>query len=73
MLDSKGNEIKVGETVSFENGKTMGVISSVLESPSDLKSWAVEETGIMIESEPFGRLFLPASSFVDDEVQIVSR
>lgn len=72
VLDSRGNEIKVGDTVTIEKGKTSGVVTHVLEGPFDLKSWGVEESGIMIESKHFGLLFLPVSSFVDDDVQIIS-
>lgn len=72
MLDSKGNHIKIGDSVLFENGQTSGVVTGILESALDLKTWAVEAKGIMIESKPFGMLFLPVSSFIADEVRIVS-
>ena len=72
MLDIKGNEIEIGDTVLFENGKTSGVIIHVLEDPRDLEFWNLNEKGIMLESMTFGMIFLPISCFIDHEVQIGS-
>ena len=71
MLDSNGNEIKIGANVLFENGKTTGAVIYVLEDPLVLETWALEESGIMVEAEGLGWVFLPVSCFVDHEVQIV--
>lgn len=73
MLDRKGRPFKVGDSVNFENGNASGVIKYILESDSDVKMWAVEEKGLMIESKPFGMVFLPISCIIVDEVQIVPR
>ena len=70
MFDNLGNEMGIGDKVIFENGKTAGVITHVLEEPLDLETWGLEEMGIMVESETFGMAFLPVSCFIDQEVQV---
>ena len=72
MLDSKGNEIKIGDNVLFENGNASGAVVHILEHPIDLEKWALEESGIMVDAVGFGWVFLPAPSFIDHEVQIAS-
>ena len=69
MFDNNGNEIVIGDTVQFENGKTTGRVIHVLENPLDLETWALKESGIMVEAEEFGLVFLPASCFIDHEVR----
>ena len=72
VLDSEGNEIHIGDNVVFENGKALGAVVHILEHPIDLETWALEESGTIVEAEGFGWVFLPASSFTDHKVQIAS-
>lgn len=61
LLDGEGKGIRIGDTVFFDNGKT----------PREIAATGVEEIAIMIESKPLGLIFVPASIFVDDEVQVI--
>lgn len=62
-----GEEVQVGDQVLIENGKTKGVVHSVIETPAQMQEWGVDEFGVLIESAPFGLVFWPSSE-VDDPV-----
>ena len=62
-----GEEVKVGDRVFIENGKTSGVVHAVIETSAQMKEWGVDEPGISIEAEPFGLVYWPSSE-IDDPV-----
>jgi hypothetical protein len=68
-----GEEMKLGDSVLIEQGRTPGTISELIDSDSDFKQWNVTEPGVMIKSAPFGLLFVPVSTFTDDPVVFVAR
>jgi hypothetical protein len=68
-----GTEMRVGDSVLIEHGRTPGTISELIESSVDEKQWNVDEPGVMIKSPPFGLVFLPISALADDPITFVAR
>lgn len=68
-----GTEMRVGDSVLIEHETTPGTITEIIESVSKQKEWNVDEAGVMLESPPFGLLFLPVSTFSDDPIVLVRR
>jgi hypothetical protein len=68
-----GTEIKVGDSVLIEHGRTPGVVTEVLEGTAEFAQWNVEEPGVMIKSPPFGMVFWPLSKFAQDPIVLVAR
>ena len=68
-----GTEMRVGDSVLIEHETVPGTITEIIESASRQKEWNVGEAGIMIESPPFGLLFLPVSTFAHDPIVLVHR
>ena len=66
MKYPNGVEVKIGDRVRFERGETSGTVEAIIES--NFAGWSVDEPGVMLLSAPFGRVFIPASMFVSDEV-----
>ena len=63
-----GKEISVGDEVLIENGKTSGVIETIIETQKEMEQWNVEETGVLIKAAPFGLVFWPQSNNDDPVV-----
>jgi len=68
-----GTEIKIGDSVLIERGKTPAVVTLIIESIEDQKECSVREAGIMLQSPAFGLVFLPSSTFSTDSVVFVGR
>jgi len=49
-----GEEIEIGDIVLIEHEKTIGIVSSIIETQQDMETWGVDIQGVMIEAEPFG-------------------
>jgi len=73
MNYSSGETVEIGDSVTLEHGKTPGVVCAVIESPQQINEWALDEPGIMIEAEPFGLVFWPASETYDPVVFIARK
>lgn len=65
MNYSSGETVEIGDSVSLEHGKTPGIVYAVIESSQQVNDWALSEPGIMLETEPFGLVFWPASEIYD--------
>ena len=57
-----GTEMKVGDSVLIERGRTLGVIADLIESAAEQASCNVHEPGPMIKSPPFDLVFFPVST-----------
>ena len=68
-----GTEMKVGDSVLIEHGRTPGVITELIESVAEQSDWTLDEPGIMIKSPPFGLVFIPVSTLKEDPVVLVQR
>jgi hypothetical protein len=68
-----GTEMKVGDAVLIEDGRTPGTIRELLQANADFKQWNVTEPGVMIKSAPFGLIFIPVSNFTDEPIILVAR
>jgi hypothetical protein len=68
-----GTEMKVGDSVLIERGRTPGVILELIDSVSEQRDSNVDEPGVMIKSPPFGLVFIPASMFAEHPVVLVER
>lgn len=68
-----GTEMKVGDSVLIEEGGSPGVITALIESAAEQSESNVEEPGVMIESAPFGLVFIPTSTFTEDPILLVQR
>jgi len=66
MKYPNGGEIKVGDKVRFERGGATGTVETIIEA--NFSDWSVDEPGVMLLSAPFGRVFIPVSMFVSEEV-----
>jgi hypothetical protein len=72
MTYPDGAEMRVGDAVSFENGRAEGTIEAIVER-DHLAEFGVDEPGVMLKSDPFGRVFIPQSLFGPDNVSRVER
>jgi hypothetical protein len=70
MKYPNGVEVNVGDRVRFERGEQSGTVETIIEW--NLADWSVDEPGVILLSAPFGRVFIPASMFVSDEVALDS-
>ncbi|STQ90794.1 Uncharacterised protein [Iodobacter fluviatilis] len=68
-----GSEIMIGDSVLLENGRTLGTVKFIVTTPEEMKAINVEEPGVMLQSPPFGRVYLPQWSLVQDPLRFVSR
>ena len=66
-------EVQVGDFILIEGGKTPGNVSELIETSEQMERCGVDVPGIMVESIPFGLVFLPLESFSDDPIVFVSR
>jgi hypothetical protein len=66
MKYPNGVEVKVGDNVRFERGGATGTVESIIDT--NISDWSVDEPGVMLLSAPFGRVFIPVSMFVNEEV-----
>ena len=73
MNYSSGETVEIGDSVTLEHGKTSGVVYAVIESPQQINEWALDEPGMMVEAEPFGLVFWPASETYDPVVFIARK
>ena len=73
ITNHDGKEMRVGDSVLIENGRTPGTVSELIESAAEQKQWNVDEPGVMIKSPPFGLVFLPVSALADDPITFVAR
>jgi len=48
-----GTEMRVGDAVLIEHGRTPGTISELIQVNADFTQWNVTEPGVMIKSAPF--------------------
>jgi hypothetical protein len=68
-----GTEMKVGDSVLIERGKTPAVLTLIIESADDQKECNVKEPGVMLQSPSIGLAFLPASLLSTDSIVFVGR
>jgi len=68
-----GTEIEAGDSVFIERGRTPGIVKNVITSEFEQKEWNVTEPGVMIESAPFGLVFIPVASFSDDPITLANK
>ena len=66
MKYPNGVEVKVGDNVRFERGRATGTVETIIDTK--FSDWSVDEPGVMLLSAPFGRVFIPVSMFVSEEV-----
>jgi len=63
----------VGDSVLLENGRTPGIVEFIVITADEMKATNVEEPGVMLESPPFGLVYLPQRSLTEDPLRLVSR
>ena len=68
-----GSEVMVGDSVLLEYGRTPGIVELIISTAEEVKAINVEEPGIMLKSPPFGRVYLPHWSLLEDPLKFVSR
>ena len=72
MTYPDGGEVFIGDAVLIEHGKTPGRIVAVVEQER-VAEFNVEEPGLMIETAPFGLVFIPTSMFQEQGLSFKSR
>ena len=68
-----GSAIVVGDSVLIENGRTEATVVQVVATAEQQREWGVELPGVMLESAPFGLLYLPTEFLAEEPLQFVSR
>jgi hypothetical protein len=68
-----GKRIEVGDSVLIEHGRTPGTVELLVSTDAEMAAIGVSEPGIMLFSPPFGRVYLPARSLIEDPLEFVSR
>jgi len=71
MKYENGEEIKRGDNILIENGKTKGIIYDIIDSLDKQKFWNVNTYGVMIESKPFGLVFWSLDDV--DKIKFINR
>jgi hypothetical protein len=66
MKYPNGVEVRIGDKVRFERGGASGTVEAIIDA--NFADWSVEEPGVILLSAPFGRVFIPVSMFVSDDV-----
>jgi hypothetical protein len=66
MKHPNGVEVRIGDKVRFERGGASGTVETIVDA--NFADWSVDEPGVMLLSPPFGRVFIPVSIFVSDEI-----
>ena len=66
-----GQPIEVGDSVLLENGRTPATVELIVLSPAEMRAINVTEPGIMLISAPFGRVYLPGWSLLNDPLVFV--
>jgi hypothetical protein len=61
--------VRVGDQVLIENGRTPAKVKELIVQPQQLVEWGLQEPGVMLESPPFGLLFIPAALFTEEPLQ----
>jgi hypothetical protein len=72
LFYADGTEIKVGDSVLIEKGRTPGTIVDVV-GPNDIANFNVDEAGVIVKSAPFGLVFIPVSIFDAEGIIFVTR
>jgi hypothetical protein len=73
LMYTDGSEIKVGDSILLECGRTPGTVELIVTTPEQMKEIGVEEPGVMLQSPPFGRVYLPVQSLQEDPLRFVAR
>lgn len=60
-----GSIAAVGDTVLIDKGERTGLVVEVIEGNALLRRWGVDEPGLMVESDYYGLLFIPADRISD--------
>lgn len=68
-----GTEIMAGDSVLFEHGRTPGVVEFTVTTADEMKNINVDEPGVMLASPPFGHVYLPQWSLLEDPLTLVAR
>lgn len=63
-----GTPIQVGDRVLIEHRRTEGIVERIVVSPGDIAAFGTHEAGVMLLSEPFGRVYWPLD---DDQDPLV--
>jgi hypothetical protein len=64
-----GSPIRVGDQVLIENGRTAAQVKELIVRPRQLVEWGVQQPGVMLESPPFGLLFIPATLLTEEPLR----
>jgi hypothetical protein len=70
---SDGLEVKLGDQVLFESGRTPGTVELIVNTSDEMKAMNVGELGILLKSVPFGRVYLPESYLKLDPIRLAKR
>jgi|EndMetStandDraft_4_1072995.scaffolds.fasta_scaffold116306_2 hypothetical protein len=68
-----GVAVADGDWVRIEAGKTVGRVSSVLNTMEQAKSRGLEARGVVIDAQPKGLVFLSEQYLLDDPLQFIRR
>jgi hypothetical protein len=68
-----GKAMMIGDHVRIEKGQTAAIVVELIELPEHFAQWNVTEPGVLLKSPPFGLVFLPVSTFVDDPIVLEAR
>jgi hypothetical protein len=63
----------MSDSVLIEHGRTPGTVELLVRTDAEMAAIGVSEPGIMLLSPPFGRVYLPARSLIEDPLEFVSR
>ena len=63
----------VGDTILIDNGERTGCVVCVIQNETRMADWGVDESGLMVESDYYGLLFVPADQITDIGCRLISR
>ena len=52
-----GTAAQIDDRVLIEHGRTAGIVELAIVAPDQIAEWGVGKPGLMLLSEPFGRVF----------------
>jgi len=66
MTYTDGSEIRIGDSVRIEHGRTPGTVEMIVETDADMRGLGVDVRGVMLLSPPFGRVYWTVEAMEED-------
>ena len=66
MTYEDGTEIRIGDSVRIERGRTPATVEMIIQTDTDMRGLGVDVRGVMLLSPPFGRVYWTVEVMEED-------